>query len=110
MSTKLENTESVPTSLSLLRQKSQALAQQVVQEIIKTYGDWELVDGHGILQRFEAGYTPSTISLGSLTNVGRQPTIHFSFTDTVTGVKWSGEMPLQLICDALEEAQKSDEN
>lgn len=106
MSIKQENMESAHTSLSQLQQKSQALAQQVAQEIVKTFGDWELATEYGMRLRFETGYKQSTISLDSLTSDGLEQTIRFSFTDIATGVNWSGEMPLQLICDVLEEQRR----
>lgn len=70
------------------------------------YGDSARVDERGIHLTFEIGYKPSIISLDSLTDYGQEQVIRFSFTDTASGAKWSGEMPFQYICDAWEERQK----
>lgn len=106
MSTSQKNMESTHTSLSPLLQKSQALAKQVAQEIVKTYGDWELAGESGIRLSFHPGWRQSIISSDLLIDSGQEQILHFSFMDTATGVKWNGEIPFQLICDVLAEQQR----
>jgi len=103
--------ESRRISLSPLQKKSQALAKQVAQEIAKMSGGLELVGESGIRLTFHHGWRQSIISLDSLTSDGQEQIIHFNFMDTVQGVKWNGEIPLRLICEALVELQRlEDEN
>lgn len=72
------------------------------------YGDWEHVDEHGTHLNLEIGYRLSITSSDSLTDSGREPVVLISFTDTVLGVKWNGEIPWRIICEAQEEQRRLD--
>ena len=63
---------------------------------------------YGDLHTLRTGLKPSTTLSVSSIQDGPQPKLHFNFTDTVAGVKLSGEIRLQDICEISEEQKGSD--
>jgi hypothetical protein len=83
--------------------------QRLVQIIEKMFGVLAPAAELGQFHTLRIGYKPSTTLSASLIDCGPMPKVHFNFMDTVTGVKLSGEMTLQVICEIWEEVQESDE-
>lgn len=82
------------TSSWPLPEKNLPTEQRLVEIIEKMFGVLVPADELGILHTLRTGLKPSTTLSVSLIKGGPEPIIHFNFTDTVTGVKLSGQMEL----------------